>query len=76
MLSRLGAMTRDLCTSGDKVNIVCTKVYKWESACAFNRFPNDSMKWTLWGSQFISMVSTCIGNKLRFSLNIFDFIVY
>jgi hypothetical protein len=44
-------MTRDLCTSGDKANFpVCIKVYKFmklESAFAFYRFPNDSMKWTL-----------------------------
>jgi hypothetical protein len=66
------AMTRDLCTSGDKADFtVCTKVYKWESACDFYRFPDDSMKWTLWGSRF----STCIDNKLGFSLDSFDFIV-
>jgi hypothetical protein len=69
-------MTRDLCTSGDKADFtVCTKVCKWESVCVFYRFPEDSMKWTLWGNQFISIESTWIDNKLGFSLNSFNFIV-
>jgi hypothetical protein len=58
-------MTRDLCTSGDKTNItVCTKLYKWESACSLYHFSDDSMKWTLWRSQFIGIESTCIDNKV------------
>jgi hypothetical protein len=71
-------MTQDLCTSDDKGNFtVFIKVRgltnKWESVCAFYRFPDDSMKWRLWGSHFISIESTCIDNKLGFSLNIFIF---
>ena len=71
-------MTRNLSTSGDKANFtVCTKVYKWKSAYTFYRFRDDSMKWTLWGSQFASNKSTCIDNKIGFMLHtsIFDFIV-
>jgi hypothetical protein len=67
---------RDLCTSGDKADFtVCTKICKWESECVFYRFPDDSMKWTLWGNRFRSIESTCIDNKLGFSLNSFNFIV-
>jgi hypothetical protein len=69
-------MTRDLCTSGDNANFtVCTKTSKWEAASTFYRFQDDSVKWTLWGSQFESIESTCIDNKLEFSLSMLDFIV-
>jgi hypothetical protein len=51
--------------------------YAQKSACGFYPFQDDSMKRTLWGSQFIRIESacTCIDNTLGFSLNSFAVIV-